>query len=137
MTDTESTRAAAAAKKGPPFTPKPPFFFELSRLMVVAIKGGNSGQLVYRAQTKPNGPWEPSWTPIEGAQTFNALGAGLTGGGRVAIVAQPTSNAGVLYIDEKQNTLNEGWNAPVNLGKPAGIHGFHFLATTYDTEGRG
>jgi hypothetical protein len=123
-------------KKGPPFTPKPPFFFELSRLMVVAIKGGTNGQLVYRAQTKPNGPWEASWTPIEGSQTFNAMAAGLTGDGRVAIVAQPTSNAGVLYIDEKQNTLNEGWNAPVNLGKPAGVAQFYFLATTFDVDGR-
>jgi len=130
------TEAQDRTKKGPPFKPKPRFFFELSRLMVVAIKGGTNGQLMYRAQTKPNGPWEANWTPIEGAQTFNAMGAGLTGDGRVAIVAQPTSNAGVLYIDEKQNTLNEGWNPPVNLGKPAGVAQFYFLATTSDVDGR-
>jgi hypothetical protein len=142
MTDTHAATASAApagnvqAKKGPPFTPKPPFFFELSRLMVVAIKGGINGQLVYRAQTKPNGPWEANWTPIERTQTFNAMAAGRTGDGRVAVVAQPTSNAGVLYIDEKEDTLNQDWNAPVNLGKPPGVTQFHFLATAYDTDGR-
>ena len=142
MAETHSANTGAAAggnvatKKGPPFTPKPPFFFELSRLMVVAIKGGPHGDLVYRAQTKPNGPWEADWTPIVKGQTFNAMAAGLTGDGRVAVVAQPGSNAGVLYIDEKVDTLKQEWNAPVNLGKPPGITQFFFLATTYDTEGR-
>ena len=39
MSDTEKPNAAAEEKqKGPPFKRKPPFFFELSRLMVVAVK---------------------------------------------------------------------------------------------------
>src|SRR4051812_16986332 len=137
MSDTEKPNAAAEKKqKGPPFKPKPRFFFELSRLMVVAIKGGNNGQLVSRAQTKPNGPWEPNWTPVEKTQTFNAMAAGLTGDGRVAIVAQPTSNAGVLYIDQNLATPKQEWNTPINLGKPGGITQFYFLATAYDTDGR-
>jgi hypothetical protein len=131
-------KAGAQAKKpkGPPFTPKPPFFFELSRLMVVAIKGGTDGQLVSRAQTKPNGPWEPNWKPVEKTQTFTAMAAGLTGDGRVMVVAWPKSGSGVLYIDQNLATANQDWNPPVNLGKPAGITGFYFLATAYDVDGR-
>src|SRR5215470_6032955 len=106
------------------FTPKPPFFFELSRLMVVAVMGAN-GQLVYKAQTKPNGPWQANWTPIDSTRSYGIMAAGLTGDGRVAVVAQPTSQAGVLYIDEKPNTLTEQWNAPFDLGKPAGVTGFY------------
>ena len=56
--ETAEQKAAAERKlqksKAPLFTPKPPFFFELSRLMVVAVTA--SGQLVSKAQTKPNGP---------------------------------------------------------------------------------
>jgi hypothetical protein len=123
-------------KKGPPFTPKPPFFFELSRLMVVAIKGGNDGQLVSRAQTKPNGPWEPSWKPVEKTQTFTAMAAGLTGDGRVMVLGWPKSGSGVLYIDQNLATPNQDWNPPVNLSKPAGVTAFFFLATAYDVDGR-
>src|ERR1041384_8073018 len=123
-------------KKGPPFTPKPPFFFELSRLMVVAIKGGMDGQLVSRAQTKPNGPWESSWKPVEKTQTFTAMAAGLTGDGRVMVLGWPKSGSGVLYIDQNLATPNQDWNAPVNLGKPAAIAQFFFRATAYDTDGR-
>jgi hypothetical protein len=128
MTDT----SLADVKK---FTPKPPFFFELSRLMVVAVMGAN-GQLVYRAQTKPNGPWEGNWTPIDSSRSYGIMAAGLTGDGRVAVVAQPTSLSGVLYIDEKPNTPTEQWNAPFDLGKPPGVSGFYFLATAFDVEGR-
>lgn len=140
MTDTNladashatADKTAAAPQK---FTPKPPFFFELSRLMVVAVMGAN-GQLVYRAQTKPNGPWEANWTPIDSTRSYGAMAAGLTGDGRVAVVAQPTSLSGVLYIDEKPNTPTEQWNAPFDLGKPANVTGFYFLATTFDADGR-
>ena len=54
-----------AAKPVQPKTaaPRQPFFFELSRLMVVAIQASN-GALVYKAQTKPNGPWGANWAPI-------------------------------------------------------------------------
>jgi hypothetical protein len=137
MADTHSataSRETAMQKKGPPYKPKPPFFFELSRLMVVATDA--NGRLVYKAQTKPNGPWEPNWTPIDTSRTYGPLGAGLTGDGRVAAVAQPRSASNVIYIDEKQNTLNEGWNAPFDLGSPPGVTGFTSLALTPDAEGR-
>jgi hypothetical protein len=95
MADTPGTATQTIAF---PFTPKPPFFFQLSRLMVVAINV--SGRLVYRAQTKPNGPWEANWTPIDNARTYAAMAAGLTGDGRVAVVAQQPSGP-PFYIDEK------------------------------------
>jgi hypothetical protein len=129
-------KSKAATKKGPPYTPKPPFFFELSRLMVVAVRGGMNGQLMYRAQTKPNGPWEADWTLVVQSPYFHAMGAGLTGDGRVAIVAQTATNAGVLYIDEKLDTLKQEWNAPVDLGKPPGVAAFYYLTTTFDVDGR-
>jgi hypothetical protein len=112
-----------------------PFFIELSRLMVVAIKA-STGQLVYKAQTKPNGPWEANWTPVETTHSFNVMAAGLTGDGRVAVVARPASAPGVLYIDEKPDTATQQWNAPVSLGKPAGINAFAHLAMAVDADAR-
>src|SRR5215470_17631099 len=132
MSDTHSAKASPGTPED--FTPKPPFFFELSRLMVVAIN--TSGRLVYKAQTKPNGPWEANWTPIDNAHTYAGMAAGLTGDGRVAIVAQPPSGPGPFYIDEKPNALTEEWNAPFDLGKPPGSPaGFNFLALTSDADG--
>jgi hypothetical protein len=135
MTDTHLASASAPeARQGPPFTPKPPFFFELSRLMVVAINAG--GRLVYRAQTKPNGPWEANWTTIDNARTYAGMAAGLTGDGRVAVVGQQPSGA-PFYIDEKPNTLSQEWNTPFNLGTPAGSPaGLNFLALSSDADGR-
>jgi hypothetical protein len=138
MADTQLANASqgtAAQKKGPPFAPKPPFFFELSRLMVVAINA--SGRLVYKAQTKPNGPWEANWTPIDNVHTFAGMAAGLTGDGRVAVVAQPPSGPGPFYIDEKPDTPTQEWNTPVNLGPPPGSPaGFNFLTLAFDADGR-
>jgi hypothetical protein len=131
MSDTHSASASPAA---PPFTPKPPFFFELSRLMVVAIN--TSGRLVYKAQTKPNGPWEANWSPVESAHVFAYMAAGLTGDGRVAVVAQPTAPPELLYIDEKPNTSTQQWNAPVSLGKPAGSSTLNNLSMALDADGR-
>jgi len=45
----KTAKAERKPRKAPTFTPRPPFFFELSRLMVVAIMG-SSGRLVSRAQ---------------------------------------------------------------------------------------
>jgi hypothetical protein len=138
MSDTQVGNASpgtATQNVAFPFTPKPPFFFELSRLMVVAIN--TSGRLVYKAQTKPNGPWEANWTTIDNARTYAGMAAGLTGDGRAAVVAQPTSPPGPFYIDEKPNTLSQEWNTPFNLGSPAGSPaGFNFLALAFDAEGR-
>src|SRR3954463_10732901 len=97
MSDSEKPNGAAEKKqKGPPFKPKPPFFFELSRLMVVAIAA--DGKLVSRAQRNPNGPWDANGAAGEKPQSFNVMAAGLTGDGRVMVVAQPASGSGVLYI---------------------------------------
>jgi hypothetical protein len=123
-------------KKQPRFTPREPFFFELSRLMVVAIKAGN-GQLVYKAQTKPNGRWETNWTPIETVHSFGAMAAGLTGDGRVAVVAQPSTGAGILFIDEAPDAIDvQRWNRPVDLGNPVAGSVFGQLTMAYDVDGR-
>jgi hypothetical protein len=112
-------------------------FFELSRLMVVAVLGSNS-RLVYKAQTKPNGPWEANWSPIDTTQTFGWIAAGITGDGRVAVVGQRASGTpGVSYIDEEPNSIDvERWNAPVDLGKPAAANNLSQLAITADADGR-
>jgi len=116
------------------FKPKPPFFFELSRLMVVAIRGG---QLAYIGQLKPNGPWDVSWARIQTTQTFGIMAAGLTGDGRVAIVAQTRSPPiEVFYIDEKPNTPIQEWNAPVNLGRPGASTALNNLSMALDAEAR-
>ena len=137
MTDTHSASASPGSTTQEikfPFVPKPPFFFQLSRLMVVAINAG--GRLVTRAQTKPNGPWEANWTTIDNAHTFAAMAAGLTGDGRVAVVGQQPSGP-PLYIDEKPNTSTQQWNAPFSLGTPAGSPaGFNYLALAFDADGR-
>ena len=122
------------ANRAFPFKPKPPFFFQLSRLMVVAINA--SGRLVYKAQTKPNGPWEANWTPIDNTLSYAGLAAGRTGDGRVAVVAQQLGGP-PLYIDEKPDTPTQQWNAPVPLGAPPGSPaGLNFLALAFDADGR-
>src|SRR5262249_20856771 len=99
-------------------------FFELSRLMVVATLG-STGRLVYKAQPKPNGPWEANWTPIDTTHTYAWMAAGVTGDGRVAAVAQRTSGGlGISYIDEAPDAVNvQRWSPPVDLGKPAAANG--------------
>jgi hypothetical protein len=113
-----------------------PFFIELSRLMVVAIKA-SSGQLVYKAQTKPNGPWQANWMPVDTTQTYGVMTTGITGDGRIAVVAQPSSPTALFYIDETPDTVGpEEWNAPVSLGKPAGVNAFAHLAMAVDADAR-
>src|SRR5262249_32683442 len=124
MTDAHATAQLKTERKprirkAPIFKPKEPFFFELSRLMVVAIMG-NNGRLVSRAQTKPNGPWQTGWTPVDSTHSFSIMTAGLTGDGRVMVLAQPVSNPTVLYIDQNLQTKQQDWNKPFDLGKPAG-----------------
>ena len=109
-------------------------FFERSRLMVVAVQA--NGQLVCKGQTKPNGPWEANWTPIDTVHSFGPMTAGITGDGRVAVVAQTASVSGVFFIDEQQNALNVGWNPPVDLGRPPGVAAFYTFAMAYDADGR-
>lgn len=140
MTDTHETAQLKAEDKPRPrkearFTPREPFFFELSRLMVVAIMEPD-GRLVSRAQTKPNGPWEAGWTPVDSTHRFGVMTAGLTGDGRVMVLAQPVSAPTVLYIDQNLHTARQDWNKPFDLGKPAGVASFYVLATAYDADGR-
>jgi hypothetical protein len=118
-------------------TPRQVPFFELSRLMVVAVLG-STNRLVYKAQTGPNGPWEANWSPIDTTQTFGWIAAGVTGDGRVAVVGQRTSGTpGVSYIDEAPNSIDvERWNAPVDLGKPAPANNLSQLALIADAGGR-
>ena len=119
-------------------TPKLAPFFELSRLMVVAVLGSTS-RLVYKAQTKPNGPWEANWSPIDASpQTYGWIAAGVTGDGRVAAIGQRTSGTpGVSYIDEALDSqVVQRWNQPVDLGKPAAANNLTQLALVADVGGR-
>jgi hypothetical protein len=111
-------------------------FFELSRLMVVAI--GSTSRLVYKAQTKPSGPWEANWSPIDTTQTYGWIAAGIAGDGRVAVVAQRAPGpAGVSYIIEAPDSLVvQRWDPPVDLGKPAGATNISWLTLIADAGGR-
>jgi len=79
---------------------------------------------------------KPIGRRVESSHSYGTMAAGLTGDGRVAVVAQPSSAPGVLYIDQNLKTPNQQWNAPVNLGKPASVTAFNFLATATDAAGR-
>jgi hypothetical protein len=110
--------------------------FELSRLMAVALD--KSGHLVYRAQTKPNGPWEGDWTTIDKSQIYNRMTAGIIGDGRVAAVAQraPQGN-GLYYVVEAVDSIKvERWDPPVDLGRPAGVVAFRDMAMALDADSR-
>jgi len=112
-------------------------FFELSRLMVVAVLGSTS-RLVYKAQSKPNGPWETKWSPIDTTQTFGWIAAGIAGDGRVAVVGQRASGQpGVSYIIEAPDSMVvQRWDPPVDLGKPAAANNLSHLAIIADAGGR-
>jgi hypothetical protein len=130
---------ARTSKHSRPPGPRPAerrAMFELSRLMVVALKA-SSGQLVAKGQTKPNGSWEAEWAPIDTSQTYGVMAAGRTGDGRVAVIAQPSSPTGLFYIDEVPNAIGtEEWNAPIDLGKPPGVLAFLHLAMALDIGAR-
>ena len=107
---------AVPTRSGPSSAPKKePFFFEKSRLMVVAINATNSN-LIYRAQTKPNGPWEADWTWIDSKTTYMNMAAGISRDGRVVVVAQTTGTPTVNFYIEGPDDSKEDWEAPVGLG---------------------
>ena len=112
-------------------------FFELSRLMVVAIDSTQDNKLVWKAQDRPNGVWGESWTPIS-TTAYRVLGTGCTLDGRVAMVAQTAENPEIQYIDEATDNPPgaQRWNAPVNLGLPPGTAGLVQLAMARDAGGR-
>ncbi len=112
-------------------------FFELSRLMVVAIDSAQDNKLVWKAQDAPNGVWGETWTPIS-KEAYQVLATGSTVDGRVAIVAETSGSAEIHYIDEAiENPPGEArWNPPVNLGLPDGVAGMVRLVMARDAGGR-
>lgn len=140
MSDAERTEidleddAVLPGDGDPEITP----FAELSRLMVIGIDVNQGNKLLWTAQTEPNGPWSGKWAAINDT-AYIVLGTGSTTDGRVALAAQ-TKDAplAVHYIDEAPQGPDgqERWNAPVNLGMPDGLAGFHQLAMTRDADGR-
>jgi hypothetical protein len=129
MNDVSMAPSRATTKEVP--------FFELSRLMVVAV--GSAGRLVYKAQTKPSGPWEANWSPIDTTpQTYGWMSAGITGDGRVAVVAQRAAgNAGVTYIVEAPDSIAvQRWSPPLDLGRPTGTANVSQPVLVADAGGR-
>ncbi|WP_432288566.1 hypothetical protein SLT36_29335 (plasmid) [Aminobacter sp. BA135] len=109
-------------------------FFELSRLMVVAIDGGSN--LVQKAQNGPNGPWAKAWTPVAPG-TYAIMATGLTRDGRVAVVAQPSGGPQLVFITEDANQVGpiEKWNPPVNIGAVPGATGYQSMSMARDADG--
>lgn len=112
-------------------------FFELSRLMVVAIDSG-SNSLCYIAQTAPNGGWETHWSPIDTTHSYSVMTAGQARDGSVAVVAQISGKGSVVYIDEAMNQPDgvERWNSPVDLGLPSAGMTMQSLSMARDADGR-
>ncbi|TIX22170.1 hypothetical protein [Mesorhizobium sp.] len=111
-------------------------FFELSRLMVVAIDSA-AGRLIQKAQTSPNGPWPAAWSIIApGAWVI--MTAGLTKDGRVAVVAQPSGTTNLSFITEDPNQIGpvDKWSAPVSIGAPPGAFSYQKLSMANDADGR-
>ena len=57
----------------PPDTETLTPFAELSRLMATGTATNDCNKLVWKAQTAPNAPWGPVWTPIN-SNSYNILG---------------------------------------------------------------
>lgn len=132
---TEQKLEEGAFLPGDDFTP----FAEFSRLMLVGIDSGQHNHILWTAQTTPNGPWDRKYAPVNTEFSYTVLGTGSTTDGRVAMVAQTrTSPVVVHYIDEAPDapSCEERWNAPVDLGLPAGVAGFDELAMIRDADGR-
>jgi hypothetical protein len=137
MTDTLTVSGAATQEQPQPRPRRPEgkALFELSRLMAVALD--KSSYLVYRAQTKPNGPWEGDWTTIDKSQIYNRMTAGIVGDGRVAAVAQRTQDGGLSYIVEAVDSIKiQRWDPPVDLGRPSGVKYFRDVAMALDADHR-
>ncbi len=112
-------------------------FSEFSRLMVVGISVKDNNNLVWKAQTSPNGPWGQDWHTIND-QSYGVLGGGSTTDGRVAIVAQTENDRSVHYITENEKNIGQiqRWNPPFDLGMPEGLAGFIQLEMIRDAGGR-
>jgi hypothetical protein len=140
---TEAARTEIELEEGaflPSGDPKITPFAELSRLMLVGIDTNQSNNLLWTAQNRPNGPWSGVWDAVNRDYSYLVLGTGSTMDGRVAMVAltQSPGPATVHYIDEAEQGPGgeERWNAPVDLGMPAGVTAFSQLAMQRDADGR-
>lgn len=114
-------------------------FAELSRLMLVGIDSNQNNNLLWTAQTAPNGPWDRIYAPVNTEYSYILLGTGSTVDGRVAVAAQTRAAPQVVhYIDEAEEGPDgeERWNAPVDLGMPDGVGGFVDLVMGRDADGR-
>lgn len=140
-----AAKAASKASAGPVRSnPAPVFqsmpagasFFELSRLMVVAIDTA-AGRLIQKAQTAPNGPWPADWSIIAPG-AFVQMTAGLTKDGRVAVVAQLSGSTNLSFITEDANQIGpiDKWNTPVGIGAPPGAASYQKLSMANDADGR-
>jgi hypothetical protein len=116
---------------------KEPFFFENSRLMAIAINATNRN-LIYRAQSTPNGPWIADWAWVNNTNQYDVMVAGLARDGRVVILGQVTPTPTVHFYIEAADDLGSSpaWEAPVNLGLPSGVPGFSQLVTCRGSDGR-
>ena len=108
----------------------------LSRIMVVDIVMP-SGQLSYRLQASPDGPWEPKWNPID-KNAYSLLSAGNMRSGDVAIAVQSTKAPSVYFIAQKGHGPggNPVWSRRAKLGLPARSAGFKHLVCCSDCDGR-
>jgi hypothetical protein len=106
-------------------------FYESSRLMAIAINA--SQNLIWRAQSKPNGPWITDWAPINTTIQYDAMVAGMSREGRVIALGHARPKAEVhFYI---QSFIDDTWEGPVNLALPPGVPGFVQLTTARSLDG--
>tara|TARA_R110002020_G_scaffold40118_2_gene118665 strand:+ start:10384 stop:11661 length:1278 start_codon:yes stop_codon:yes gene_type:complete len=120
--------------RNPEVTP----FAEMSRLMMIGIDANQQNNLLWTAQTEPNGPWSGTWDVIN-KTSYIVLATGSTTDGRVALAAQTKSSPlAVHYIDEAAQGAGgeERWNEPISLGMPEGLAGFVQLEMVRDADGR-
>ncbi|QND57603.1 VCBS repeat-containing protein [Mesorhizobium huakuii] len=129
---TAASQTSPSLRSMPAGTP----FFELSRLMVVAIDTA-AGRLIQKAQTAPNGPWPADWSIIAPG-TFVQMTAGLTKDGRVAVVAQLSGTTNLSVITEDANQIGpiDKWSAPQNIGAPPIATSYQKLSMANDADGR-
>jgi hypothetical protein len=100
--------------------------------MAIAINATNQN-LIWRAQSKPNGPWVTDWQWINKTIQYDAMVAGMSREGRVIALGHARPTAAVhFYI---QSFLDDTWEGPVNLALPPGVPGFIQLTTARSLDG--
>ncbi|MEQ8827652.1 MAG: hypothetical protein RIC82_07745, partial [Parvibaculum sp.] len=81
-TEIELEEGAFLPSGEPTLTP----FAEISRLMLLGIDANQGNKILWTAQTRPNGPWNKIYEPVND-NAYLVLGTGLTMDGRVAMAA--------------------------------------------------